>query len=224
MKPIEFENGAVQIDAAIVADGLGLALPLLQARDARGQDHEPCRARDRGRQRPASPDLLLRAPAVSRRRRRNRRDHSALGARFRRCAAAEIGAQARRMRLGCRRLSLKRLAAEGPDATVRLRRGRFLAGNPDAAVAVQMLAVQRLAIQMHCHCATFRRSPWHRSASSLCLQLRFLGLCQLLRLLQRLPLGLGLQAQLSRPAPRRASSCASFRRPRICSRSASDRL
>jgi hypothetical protein len=30
MKPIEFENGAVQIDAAIVAEGLGLALPLLQ--------------------------------------------------------------------------------------------------------------------------------------------------------------------------------------------------
>ena len=31
MKPIEFDNGAVQIDAAIVAEGLGLALPLLQA-------------------------------------------------------------------------------------------------------------------------------------------------------------------------------------------------
>ena len=30
MKPIEFENGAVQIDASVVADGLGLALPLLQ--------------------------------------------------------------------------------------------------------------------------------------------------------------------------------------------------
>ena len=30
MKPIEFENGAVQIDASIVADGLGLALPRLQ--------------------------------------------------------------------------------------------------------------------------------------------------------------------------------------------------
>jgi len=30
MKPIEFENGAVQIDASIVADGLGVALPLLQ--------------------------------------------------------------------------------------------------------------------------------------------------------------------------------------------------
>ena len=34
MKPIEFENGAVQIDAAIVAEGLGLALPRLQ-RDMR---------------------------------------------------------------------------------------------------------------------------------------------------------------------------------------------
>ena len=30
MKPVEFENGAVQIDAAIVAEGLGLALPRLQ--------------------------------------------------------------------------------------------------------------------------------------------------------------------------------------------------
>ena len=30
MKPIEFENGAVQIDASIVAEGLGLELPLLQ--------------------------------------------------------------------------------------------------------------------------------------------------------------------------------------------------
>jgi len=30
MKPIEFEHGTVQIDAAIVAEGLGLALPLLQ--------------------------------------------------------------------------------------------------------------------------------------------------------------------------------------------------
>ena len=35
MKPIEFENGAVQIDAAIVAEGLGLALSLLQKRCAR---------------------------------------------------------------------------------------------------------------------------------------------------------------------------------------------
>jgi Family of unknown function (DUF6522) len=30
MKPIEFEDGTVQIDAAIVAEGLGLALPQLQ--------------------------------------------------------------------------------------------------------------------------------------------------------------------------------------------------
>jgi hypothetical protein len=30
MKPIEFENGEVRIDAAIVADGLGMTLPLLQ--------------------------------------------------------------------------------------------------------------------------------------------------------------------------------------------------
>ena len=31
MKPIEFENGAVQIDAAIVAEGLGLTPSLLRA-------------------------------------------------------------------------------------------------------------------------------------------------------------------------------------------------
>lgn len=30
MKPVEFENGVVQIDAAIVAEGLGLAPSLLQ--------------------------------------------------------------------------------------------------------------------------------------------------------------------------------------------------
>lgn len=30
MKPIEFENGEVQIDASIVAAGLGVTLPLLQ--------------------------------------------------------------------------------------------------------------------------------------------------------------------------------------------------
>jgi hypothetical protein len=30
IKPIEFENGTVQIDASIIADGLGLALPRLQ--------------------------------------------------------------------------------------------------------------------------------------------------------------------------------------------------
>jgi hypothetical protein len=30
MKPIEFENGEVQIDASIVAAGLGVTIPLLQ--------------------------------------------------------------------------------------------------------------------------------------------------------------------------------------------------
>ena len=30
MKPVEFENGAVAIDASVVAEGLGIALPLLQ--------------------------------------------------------------------------------------------------------------------------------------------------------------------------------------------------
>lgn len=30
MKPLVFEDGAVEIDAAVVADGLGLALPVLR--------------------------------------------------------------------------------------------------------------------------------------------------------------------------------------------------
>jgi hypothetical protein len=30
MKPIEFEDGAVRVDASIVAEGLGIALPLLR--------------------------------------------------------------------------------------------------------------------------------------------------------------------------------------------------
>lgn len=30
MQPIEFENGELQIDASVVADGLGVTLPLLQ--------------------------------------------------------------------------------------------------------------------------------------------------------------------------------------------------
>jgi hypothetical protein len=30
MKPVEFEDGSVQVDASVVADGLGLALPVLR--------------------------------------------------------------------------------------------------------------------------------------------------------------------------------------------------
>jgi Family of unknown function (DUF6522) len=30
MKPIEFGDGAVQVDAAVIAEGLGISLPLLQ--------------------------------------------------------------------------------------------------------------------------------------------------------------------------------------------------
>lgn len=57
MKTVEFENGMVQIDAAIVAEGLGLAPSLLQ-QDARRPDHERCRARGRRRPRTASPVLF----------------------------------------------------------------------------------------------------------------------------------------------------------------------
>ena len=30
MKPVEFENGTIEIDAFVVAEGLGIALPLLR--------------------------------------------------------------------------------------------------------------------------------------------------------------------------------------------------
>jgi hypothetical protein len=30
MKPVEFENGAVQVDAAVIAEGLGITLPLFR--------------------------------------------------------------------------------------------------------------------------------------------------------------------------------------------------
>ena len=69
MKPIEFENGIVQIDASIVAEGLGLAPSLLQ---------EEMRA---GR----ITSLAERGVDA--------------GGRFRRFSSAEIGAQGRLMRL-----------------------------------------------------------------------------------------------------------------------------
>ena len=47
MKPIEFADGAVEIDASIVAEGLGIALPRLKEADAHGQDHQPVRTRRR---------------------------------------------------------------------------------------------------------------------------------------------------------------------------------
>ena len=148
MKPVEFENGAVQIDAAIVAEGLGLALPRLQRADAGGQDHEPRRARDRCGLWPASPDLLLRSTgdfaswstttgAIIQRSAR----------RFRRFAAAEISAQARRMRpRGVRRAPrwnpapARQSESSRPSAALRPalcgdRRGRCRS----------MLAIQRLA-------------------------------------------------------------------------------
>ena len=37
MKPIEFEDGAVQVDASVVAEGLGIALPLLRQQMRSGQ-------------------------------------------------------------------------------------------------------------------------------------------------------------------------------------------
>lgn len=37
MKPIEFQNGAVQIDASLIAEGLGIALPLLRKQMRAGE-------------------------------------------------------------------------------------------------------------------------------------------------------------------------------------------
>ena len=37
MKPVEFENGAVEIDASVIAEGLGIALPLLRQQMRAGQ-------------------------------------------------------------------------------------------------------------------------------------------------------------------------------------------
>jgi hypothetical protein len=37
MKPIEFEDGAVQVDASVVAEGLGITLPLLRQQMQSGQ-------------------------------------------------------------------------------------------------------------------------------------------------------------------------------------------
>ena len=37
MKPVEFENGAVEIDASVVAEGLGVALSLLRTQMRAGQ-------------------------------------------------------------------------------------------------------------------------------------------------------------------------------------------
>ena len=37
MKPIEFENGTVEIDASVVAEGLGIALPLLKSQMRAGK-------------------------------------------------------------------------------------------------------------------------------------------------------------------------------------------
>ena len=37
MKPVEFENGAVAIDASVIAEGLGIALPLFREQMRAGQ-------------------------------------------------------------------------------------------------------------------------------------------------------------------------------------------
>ena len=180
-----------QIDASIVAEGLGLALPLLQEEMRAGKITSLCRARDRRRQRPASPDLLLRTPAISRRGRRNRRDHSALGAStsaIRRCRnqcaspADETSAMRRAEPRNGAALSLKdrrgrnrRLSAADflPATLTRLLPFRCLPLSDLPAdlpctclsgLAVERLAVERIAVQLE----RLLRLPL-----SLFLQLRF---------------------------------------------------
>jgi hypothetical protein len=91
MKPIEFENDAVQIDAAIVAEGLGLTPSLLQEEMRAGRITSLAERgvdADSGRHRLTffSEHRRFRVG------RRNRRDPSTLGDRFL-ATAAEIGAQ-----------------------------------------------------------------------------------------------------------------------------------
>ena len=42
MKPVEFENGIVQVDAAVVAEGLGIALPLFRTEMQAGRITSVC--------------------------------------------------------------------------------------------------------------------------------------------------------------------------------------
>jgi hypothetical protein len=42
MKPVEFENGIVQVDAAVVAAGLGIALPLFRKEMQAGRITSVC--------------------------------------------------------------------------------------------------------------------------------------------------------------------------------------
>jgi hypothetical protein len=59
MKPVEFADGAVEIDASIVAEGLGIALPRLKEGHAQKDHHQHFRARDRCGSGPASPDFFF---------------------------------------------------------------------------------------------------------------------------------------------------------------------
>jgi Family of unknown function (DUF6522) len=54
MKPVEFDNGTVQVDAALVAAGLGIALPLFRKEMRAGRITSVCERgvdADRGRHR-----------------------------------------------------------------------------------------------------------------------------------------------------------------------------
>jgi hypothetical protein len=54
MKPVEFENGTVQVDAAIIAEGLGITSPMLREEMQAGRITSLCERgidADRGRYR-----------------------------------------------------------------------------------------------------------------------------------------------------------------------------
>ena len=108
MKPIEFENGTVQIDAAIVAEGLGLAPSLLQEEMRAGRITSLA---ERG----VDADSGRHRLTFFSEHRRFRVVVDETGAIIQRSAvdfgefvAAEIGAQARRMSLQMRRAGLRR--------------------------------------------------------------------------------------------------------------------
>ena len=42
MKPVEFEDGVVQVDAAVIAEGLGIALPLFRKEMQAGRITSVC--------------------------------------------------------------------------------------------------------------------------------------------------------------------------------------
>ena len=105
MKPVEFENGTVQVDAAIIAEGFGITLPMLR-KICKPAASQALRAPHRCGPRPPSPDILLRASAASPCRRRRRRDRAALDTQFLQRAALRVDAAPNSTLDCCRKSSI----------------------------------------------------------------------------------------------------------------------